>query len=90
MDSNIYSLIIVLKKSTYRLKVFQAIAHTQFTIPKEISHKTGIIINHVSNTLIDLKRLGLICCVNEASKRNRGYLLTPLGEQILNQWKKVD
>ena len=51
-------------------------------IPKEIANDAGIRLNHISNVLRDLKRVGIAECLNEHSKKGRVYRLTPFGEEM--------
>ena len=71
-----------LMASKYRVKVINTLAEDTFKTPKEISNETGIIMNHISNILTNLKKNNLIICVNEGNRKGRLYTLTPLGIMV--------
>lgn len=70
------------RTSTYRLRVMKAL-EGNLKIPSEIAKETGILTNHMSNTLRQLKEHGLVECVNPQSKKGRLYRLTPKGEELM-------
>ena len=59
-------------------------------IPTEIADKTGIVRNHISNTLRDLKDKGLVECLNPKDKKGRLYRLTDKGNNIVEKLKSKD
>lgn len=71
------------RKSTYRIKVMKALHHT-FKTPTALSKETGIVLNHISNVLIDLKETGLVECINEEARKGRLYRLTGDGDRIMD------
>ena len=56
-----------------------------YLTPSEISKKTKIRSNHVSNSLKDLKDNKLILCLNEEDKRGRIYQITELGKKVIKE-----
>lgn len=72
----------MIKASKYRRLVLESLK-TEILTPSEISQKTGIRLNHVSNVLSELAELMLIECLNENAKKGRLYKLTEFGNDIL-------
>ena len=70
------------RTSTYRLRAMKALKGN-LKIPSEIAKETGILTNHMSNTLRQLKEHDLAECVNPQSKKGRLYRLTPKGEELM-------
>ena len=68
--------------STYRLKVLQYIGNG-VKIPSDIAKEVGVRTNHISNVLADLKRNGLVVCLNEDAHKGRLYKNTELAQSIL-------
>lgn len=79
----IYSFVAV---SSYREKTVKSLQKGDKT-PTQISKDIGIRVNHVSNVLSDLKRLGVLICINEEKRRDRIYQLTDLGQEIASMLK---
>lgn len=69
------------KNSKYRTAVVKALEGT-VRIPTELSADTGIITNHISNTLRQLRERGIVECLNPEDKKGRLYRLTEKGRQI--------
>jgi len=72
----------LVKSSSYRHKTLIAIGNGM-VIPSEISKTIGIRLNHVSMSLNDLKKSGLVECLNESAKKGRLYQLTDFGKKVL-------
>lgn len=70
------------RTSTYRLRVMKAL-EGNLKIPSEIAKETGILTNHMSNTLGQLKEHDLVECVNPQSKKGRLYRLTQKGNELM-------
>ena len=82
VDKKMVECLGLIKASKNRSKTFCQIGNKDYITPSEISNSTGIIINHVSNILKDLKLAKLIKCVNDESKKGRLYVLTENGKKI--------
>ena len=70
-------------RSAYRVKTLKTIGR-KVKIPKEISQESGIVQNHISNVLRDLKEKNLVECVNPDSRKGRLYRLSEEGLEILD------
>lgn len=70
--------------STYRIKVMKSL-DGKTKIPSQIAKDSGIIQNHISATLRQLKEHNLIECINPEVKKGRLYRLTDKGEEIVNK-----
>ncbi|MCK4729994.1 MAG: MarR family transcriptional regulator [Candidatus Aenigmarchaeota archaeon] len=82
MDQNMIQAISLIKSSEYRFKILKAIGD-DIIMPSEISKKIDIRLNHVSTFLQELKKKGLIECLNEDAKKGRLYQLTKLGKYAI-------
>lgn len=83
----LYSAIGFLKISEIRQKILKCIGE-DYMMPSEIADKTGIGTTQVSNSLTDLKKKGLVKCINEEDKKGRLYELTPNGKEVLSYFNK--
>lgn len=72
------------KKSQYRSKVLKTLANDT-KMPSRIAKDTGIVQNHISNTLKQLKEHDLVECINPEVRKGRLYRLTDNGEKIINK-----
>ena len=54
-------------------------------IPSQIAKDSGIIQNHISATLGQLKEHGLIECINPEVRKGRLYRLTNKGNQVVKK-----
>ena len=79
-------LIRYIEKSTYRHRVFKTIGRG-VKMPKEIADESGILQNHISNVLRQLKDKELAECLNPNMKKGRLYRLSEKGLYFLD---KVD
>ena len=75
----------LLKNSEYRKKILESLNNANYLTPSEISEKTKLRLNHVSNFLKDLKDNKLIICLNEDEKRGRLYQITELGKKVAKE-----
>ena len=71
-------------RSKNRAKVMKSL-QGEVKIPSMIAVETGIITNHVSNNLKDLKCHGLVECINPEAKKGRLYRLTDDGNKIVDK-----
>ena len=75
----------LIKNSDYRKKILSSLNEVKYLTPSEISNKTKIRLNHVSNFLKDLKDNKLILCLNDEDKRGRLYKITELGKKVIKE-----
>lgn len=71
-------------KSTYRQRTLKAIGN-DVKMPREIARDSGILPNHISNVLGQLKDKHLVECLNPAVRKGRLYRLSDEGRNILNK-----
>ena len=71
-----------IKKSKYRHKVLKTLANDT-KIPSQIAKDTGIVQNHISNTLRQLKEHDLVECINPEVRKGRLYRLTDKGNELV-------
>ena len=70
------------KKSQYRSKILKSLAD-DVKMPSQIAKDTGIVQNHISNSLRQLKEHELVECINPEVRKGRLYRHTEKGEQIV-------
>ena len=70
------------RKSTYRTRTIKVLDGTVL-MPKEIAEDSGILQNHISNVLRDLKEHDLVECLNPKSRKGRLYRLSEEGFEVL-------
>lgn len=75
----------IIKNSEYRKKILLSLAGVNYLTPSEVSERTKIRLNHVSNFLKDLKENKLIICLNDNEKRGRLYQITELGKKVAKE-----
>ena len=75
----------IIKNSEYRKKILISLTDVNYLTPSEISDKTKLRLNHVSNFLKDLKDNKLIICLNDEDKRGRLYQITELGKKVAKE-----
>ena len=56
--------------------------------PKEIATETGFYFSHVSATLSEMQKHGLIICLTPSLRRGRLYSLTDIGRWTANEVEK--
>ena len=71
-------------KSSYRIKVLKSLGE-DVKIPKEIASDSGILPNHISNVLRQLKEKEIVECINPEVRKGRLYRLSDDGLDILNK-----
>lgn len=72
--------------SSYRVKVVKTLKD-EIKTPTMISKDTGILLNHISNVLRDLKESEVAECINEDYRKGRLYRLTDIGNEIADNLK---
>ena len=70
------------KKSQYRSKILKSL-EDDVKMPSQIAKDTGIVQNHISNSLRQLKEHELVECINPEARKGRLYRLTEKGEDIV-------
>ena len=69
------------KKSQYRSKILKSL-EDDVKMPSQIAKDTGIVQNHISNSLRQLKEHELVECINPEVRKCRLYRLTDKGEKM--------
>jgi predicted transcriptional regulator len=85
MEKQMIKGISIIKNSEYRKKILLSLVDVNYLTPSEISEKTKLRLNHVSNFLKDLKDNKLIICLNDDEKRGRLYQITELGKKVAKE-----
>ena len=85
MERQVIKGISLIKNSDYRKRILISLNEVKYLTPSEISNKTKIRLNHVSNFLKDLKDNKLILCLNDEDKRGRLYQITELGKKVIKE-----
>ena len=70
------------KRSQYRSKILKSL-EDDVKMPSQIAKDTGIVQNHISNSLRQLKEHELVECINPEARKGRLYRLTEKGEDIV-------
>ena len=70
--------------SSYRVKVVKSIGE-DVKMPKEISEESGILQNHISNVLRQLKENEVVECINPEVRKGRLYRLSDDGLAVLKE-----
>ena len=86
MDKETLEIYVFVAISSYRVKTVKSLQKSDKT-PTQISKDIGIRVNHISNVLSDLKKRGVLICINEEKRRDRIYQLTEFGQQIAGMLK---
>lgn len=68
-----------LKASSYRIKVLHALSEKPKS-PKELEKDLNIKISHISRTLKELEKLGLVKCLNPGLRKGKIYSVTKLNK----------
>ena len=68
--------------SSYRVKVLKALG-TDVKIPTQIASDSGILPNHISNVLRQLKEKEIVECINPEVRKGRLYRLSDNGLDVL-------
>ena len=72
------------KKSQYRSKILKSLSD-DVKMPSQIAKDTGIVQNHISNSLRQLKEHDLVECINPEVRKGRLYRLTDAGEDVVDK-----
>lgn len=73
--------------SSYRRKTVEALKDGEVKTPTELASDTGILTNHISTVLRELKEAEVAECINEEARKGRLYRLTNLGQEIAENLK---
>lgn len=73
-----------LNRSTYRKRAFKTIGN-KVKMPKDIAQDSGILQNHISTVLSQLKDKNLVECINPDIKKGCLYRLTEDGLDYLDK-----
>lgn len=73
-------------RSSYRVKVLRALGE-DVKMPTEIASDSGILPNHISNVLRQLKDKDIVECINPEVRKGRLYRLSDDGLDILDEIK---
>ncbi|MBI3036145.1 MarR family transcriptional regulator [Candidatus Woesearchaeota archaeon] len=84
MEKEVIAAVSLVKSSQYRWKILKTIGDG-IKMPSEIAKEVKIRLNHVSMFLKDLKRNGLVECLNEETRKGRLYQLTKLGKDVITK-----
>lgn len=71
-------------KSSYRVKVLKSIDKNA-KMPRDIAADSGILPNHISNVLRQLKEEDLVECINPEVRKGRLYRLSEEGLDVLDK-----
>ena len=74
------------KKSQYRSKILKSLSD-DVKMPSQIAKDTGIVQNHISNSLRQLKEHELVECINPEVRKGRLYRLTDKGDDVVGKIK---
>ena len=72
------------KKSQYRSKILKSL-EDDVKMPSQIAKDTGIVQNHISNSLRQLKEHELVECINPEVRKGRLYRLTDEGKNVVKE-----
>jgi predicted transcriptional regulator len=71
-------------KSSYRVKVLKSLGNDA-KMPKQIADDSGILPNHISNVLRQLKDKDIVECINPEVRKGRLYRLSDDGLDVLEK-----
>jgi len=83
-EKEFYEILGFVKISPHRANTLKCISE-ELQIPSQIAKDLNIRTSQVSSALADLKKKGLVVCVNENVRKGRLYKCTPLGLEILKK-----
>ena len=86
MDDEMLKKISYVNISSYRAKTVKSL-QGDVKIPTKIAEDTGILPNHMSKVLKELKDAGIAECINPEVRKGRLYRLTGTGETIADNLK---
>lgn len=73
-----------IKQSRYRKEVIKYLGKNTIGTPTQIAKGTGIRTNHISKVLSELKKKGVLICINEEMRKGRLYKLTDFGFEVVD------
>lgn len=71
-------------RSSYRVKVLKTLGEDA-KIPTQIASDSGILPNHISNVLSQLKEKDIVGCINPEVRKGRLYRLSDEGLSLLKK-----
>ena len=89
VSASLWAFFIIVMASSYRLGVIKYIGNG-VRIPSDIAKQIGVRTNHISNVLSDLKKNGLVICLNENAHKGRLYKNTELALGVLKYLNDMD
>lgn len=81
-ERKFFELLGYVKVSINRTKTMQTLGR-DIKIPSEIAKEADIRTSQVSGSLADLKKAGLVICLNEEARKGRLYKCTDIGLEII-------
>lgn len=72
--------------SKYRQAIIKKLSRKNY-LPSKIVDETGYHFSHISRALKQLKKKGLVVCLNKNSKKGRIYSLTEKGTELYQLMK---
>ena len=72
--------------SSYRVRVLRSLGE-DVKMPTEIANDSGILPNHISNVLRQLRENDIVECINPEVKKGRLYRLSDDGLKVLKEIK---
>ena len=88
-DSDLAELAGWIISSSYRKRVMVALGE-QIKTPSVLSKHTGIVANHISTVIRQLKDKELVLCINEKAYKGRLYQITDLGKEVMKIVKRLE
>lgn len=86
-DMEYDELVNFINRSSYRVNVLKDLSDGDVKMPRDIAIDCNILPNHISNVLTQLRKLGLLECINPEYKKGRLYRLSDDGKTILKDLK---
>lgn len=81
-----YELLSFILRSKQRILILKRLKNP--TTPTQIAHEVKVSVSHVSRTLRDFEKSGLVICKTPNAKTGRIYVITDLGKGILTEIEK--
>lgn len=83
-EKELFEILGYVKISPYRTNTLKSIGD-ELKMPSEIANDTNVKTSQVSSALADLRKKGLVVCVNEEVRKGRLYKCTDLGKEIIEK-----
>ena len=74
-------------RSTYRMNAMKSLRESM-KVPSMLAKDIGVYSNHISTTLRQLEKRGLVECVNPEFRKGKLYRLTEKGESLVEKIEK--